>query len=41
VHLSEIDAFVEVPPVEITRGLVEAWLKRVEDETLRAETQDR
>jgi 4-hydroxybutyrate CoA-transferase len=37
VHVSEIDAFVEVPPVEITRGLVEAWLKRVEDEGLRAE----
>jgi 4-hydroxybutyrate CoA-transferase len=37
VHMSEIDAFVEVPAVEITRGLVEAWLRRVEDETLRAE----
>lgn len=37
VHVTEIDAFVEVPPVQITRGLVEAWLARVEDETLRAE----
>ena len=37
VHVTEIDAFVEVPPVEITRGLVEAWLRRVEDEGLRAE----
>src|SRR4029453_1099296 len=26
VHVSEIDSFVEIPPVQITRGLVEAWL---------------
>jgi len=37
VHVSEIDAFVEVPPVEITRGMVEAWLRRVEDEAARNE----
>lgn len=37
VHVTEIDRFVEIPPVEITRGLVEAWLRRVEDEALKAE----
>lgn len=37
VHVTEIDAFVEVPPVQVTRGLVEAWLRRVQDEALRAE----
>jgi 4-hydroxybutyrate CoA-transferase len=37
VHVTEIDAFVEIPPVEITRGLVEAWLRRVEDQALKAE----
>jgi 4-hydroxybutyrate CoA-transferase len=37
VHVTEIDAFVDVPAVEITRGLVEAWLRRVEDEALRGE----
>jgi 4-hydroxybutyrate CoA-transferase len=36
IHVSEIAAFVEVSPVEITRGLVEAWLRRVEDEGARA-----
>jgi len=36
VHVSEVTAFVEVPPVQITRGLVEAWLRRVEDEDARA-----
>jgi 4-hydroxybutyrate CoA-transferase len=36
IHVSEIAAFVEIPPVEITRGLVEAWLRRVEDEDARA-----
>ncbi|MDO8617231.1 MAG: acetyl-CoA hydrolase/transferase C-terminal domain-containing protein [Dehalococcoidia bacterium] len=37
VHVSEIAHFVEVPAVEITRGMVEAWLRRVEDEALRAQ----
>jgi len=36
VHVSEIEAFVEIPPVQITRGLVEAWLRRVDDEDKRA-----
>src|SRR4030095_16624950 len=35
VHVSEIDRFVEIPPVQITRGLVEAWLRRVEDAAAR------
>jgi 4-hydroxybutyrate CoA-transferase len=35
VHVSEIDCFVEIPPVQITRGLVEAWLRRVEDDAAR------
>ena len=35
VHVTEIDRFVEIPPVQITRGLVEAWLRRVEDEESR------
>ena len=35
VHVTEIDRFVEIPPVQITRGLVEAWLRRVEDSTAR------
>jgi len=35
VHVSEIDRFVEIPPVQITLGLVEAWLRRVEDEAAR------
>ncbi len=37
VHVSEITRFVEIPPVVITRGLVEVWLRRVEDEGRRAE----
>lgn len=37
VHVSEIDRFVEIPPVEITMPLVEAWLRRVEDEAVKAE----
>ncbi|HET9476960.1 MAG TPA: acetyl-CoA hydrolase/transferase C-terminal domain-containing protein [Dehalococcoidia bacterium] len=37
VHVSEIDVFVEVPPIEISRGLVEAWLRRVDDESLKTE----
>src|SRR5207247_3539031 len=28
IHVTEIDRFVEIPPVQITRGLVEAWLQR-------------
>ena len=36
-HVSEIDRFVEVPAVQITRGLVDAWLRRVEDEARRVE----
>src|SRR5438093_13297092 len=35
VHLSEIDSLVEIPPVQITGGLVEAWLRRVEDDAAR------
>jgi len=35
VHVTEIDRFVEIPPVQITRGLVEAWLRRVDDEDAR------
>jgi len=40
VHISEITHFVEVPPVEITREVVGAWLRRVEDEARRAEYED-
>jgi 4-hydroxybutyrate CoA-transferase len=36
VHVTEIDRFVEIPALEITRGMVDAWLRRVEDEELRA-----
>ncbi|HUF54628.1 MAG TPA: acetyl-CoA hydrolase/transferase C-terminal domain-containing protein [Dehalococcoidia bacterium] len=39
VHVSEIDCFVEVPPVEITQQVVDAWLRRVEDEALKGEFQ--
>ena len=39
VHVSEITRFVEVPPVVITQKLVDAWLRRVEDESLKAEYQ--
>jgi 4-hydroxybutyrate CoA-transferase len=39
IHVSEIDAFVEIPPLEITREMVDAWLRRVEDEEKRAEYQ--
>jgi len=35
IHVTEIDRFVEIPPVQITRGLVEAWLRRVEDDSAR------
>lgn len=37
VHVTEIAHFVEIPPLQITRGMAEAWLRRVEDEQLRAE----
>ena len=37
VHVSEIERFVEIPALQITRPMVEAWLRRVEDEGLRAE----
>jgi 4-hydroxybutyrate CoA-transferase len=36
-HVSEFTHFVEVPPVVITPELVNAWLRRVEDEALKAE----
>jgi 4-hydroxybutyrate CoA-transferase len=39
VHVSEIERFVEVPPVEITQHVVDVWLNRVEDEAVRAEYQ--
>jgi len=39
VHVTEFDRLVEVPPLEISRGMVQAWLSRVEDEALRAEYQ--
>jgi 4-hydroxybutyrate CoA-transferase len=35
VHVSEVDRFVEIPRVEITRGLVEAWLRHVQDGEVR------
>ncbi|MCH7522316.1 MAG: acetyl-CoA hydrolase/transferase family protein [Chloroflexi bacterium] len=37
VHVTEFEHFVEVPPLQITREMVKAWLSRVEDEALRAE----
>ena len=37
VHITEIERFVEIPPLQITRPMVEAWLRRVEDEALKAE----
>jgi 4-hydroxybutyrate CoA-transferase len=39
VHVSEFARFVEVPAVEITQKVVDAWLRRVEDEALKAEYQ--
>jgi 4-hydroxybutyrate CoA-transferase len=39
IHVSEFTHFVEVPAVEITQRVVDAWLRRVEDETLKAEYQ--
>ncbi len=37
IHVSEIDCFVEIPPVEITMGMVEAWLRGLTDEALKEE----
>lgn len=37
IHVSEFTHFVEVPPVVITRELAAAWLRRVDDEALKAE----
>jgi acyl-CoA hydrolase len=37
IHISEIDRFVEVPAVQMTPGLVDAWLSRVPDESAREE----
>jgi 4-hydroxybutyrate CoA-transferase len=37
VHVTEIDRFVEIPAVSITREMVDAWLRRVDDDALRAE----
>jgi 4-hydroxybutyrate CoA-transferase len=37
IHVSEFTHFVEVPPVEITRPMVDAWLRRVDDAELKAE----
>jgi 4-hydroxybutyrate CoA-transferase len=37
IHVTEIHRFVEIPPFEMTTGLVEAWLRRVDDEVLKAE----
>jgi 4-hydroxybutyrate CoA-transferase len=39
IHVSEIDRFVEIPAIQITQGLVDAWLKRVPDEAAREEYQ--
>ena len=38
-HISEFTRFVEVPAVEITQRVVDAWLRRVEDAALKAEYQ--
>lgn len=37
VHVTEIHRFVEIPPLQISRAMVDAWLQRVEDTALRAE----
>jgi 4-hydroxybutyrate CoA-transferase len=37
IHVSEFTHFVEIPPVVITKELVRAWLKRVDDEALKTE----
>lgn len=37
IHVSEIDHFVEIPAIEMTQGLVDAWLNRVPDEAAREE----
>jgi 4-hydroxybutyrate CoA-transferase len=36
-HVTEIERFVEVPAVEITMPIVEAWLRRVDDQEVKAE----
>jgi len=36
VHVSEIDHFVEVPPLVITKEVVKGWVRQMPDETLRA-----
>jgi 4-hydroxybutyrate CoA-transferase len=36
-HISEIDRFVEVPPIQMTPALVDAWLNRVPDDDQRAQ----
>jgi len=36
-HVTEIDLFVEVPAVQITRPMIDAWMRRVEDEGRRNE----
>jgi 4-hydroxybutyrate CoA-transferase len=38
-HVSEFDHFVEIPPLEISQPMIDAWLSRVDDETLKAEYQ--
>jgi 4-hydroxybutyrate CoA-transferase len=37
VHVTEFERLVEIPPLEVTREMVAAWLRRVPDEGLRAE----
>ncbi len=39
IHVTEFARFVEVPAVEITQPVVDSWLRRVEDEALKAEYQ--
>jgi 4-hydroxybutyrate CoA-transferase len=39
IHISEFTHFVEVPAVEITQPVVDAWLRRVSDDALKAEYQ--
>ena len=39
VHVTEFERFVEIPPLEITKEMVSAWLRRVPDEDLRADYQ--
>jgi 4-hydroxybutyrate CoA-transferase len=37
IHICEIDRFVDVPAIQMTQGLVDAWLNRVPDEGVRAQ----